>query len=82
MTVEKVSKDSCIIKTNRGQAKELFDEITDVLADIRKQGHIVTRTMEDTKVSEGKVEYLVNGMSTTKVKNLLEKTIRAAMVGA
>lgn len=82
MKLEKVSKDSCIIKTNRVQAKELYEELTDALAHIREQGYLVTRTMEDTKIPEGKVEYLVNGMSLAKVKNILIKEIRGAMVGA
>ena len=31
--------------------------------------------MEETKHPEGKVEYLINGMSRTKVKNLVVKTL-------
>ena len=75
MKVEKVSKDACVIITKREQAKELYEELTTILTKIREDGHTVTRVMEETTHPEGKVEYLINGMSRTKVKNLIIKTL-------
>lgn len=75
MKVEKVSKDACVIITKREQAKDLYVELTSILTKIREEGHQVTRVMEETKHPEGKVECLINGMSRTKVKNLVIKTL-------
>lgn len=75
MKVEKVSKDVCIIITKREQAKELYEELTKILTKIKEEGYTVTRIMEETTHPEGKVEYLINGMSRTKVKNLIIKTL-------
>ena len=75
MKVEKVGKDACVIITKREQAKELYNELTTILTTIREEGHTVTRVMEETKHPEGKVEYLINGMSRSKVKNLVVKTL-------
>jgi dihydroxyacetone kinase len=82
MTIEKVSKDSCVIITTRGQAKERYEELLSVLSHIRELGHTVTRTMENTKAAKGKVEYLVNGMGATKVRNLYVKHINKSMATA
>jgi len=38
--------------------------------------------MENTKAAKGKVEYLVNGMSATKVRNLYVKHINESMATA
>ena len=76
MKVEKVSKDACVIITKREQAKELYEELTTILTKIREEGHTVTRIMEETTHPEGKVEYLINGMSRTKAKNLIIKTLK------
>lgn len=75
MKVEKVSKDACVIITKREQAKELYEELTTILTKIREEGHTVTRVMEETTHPEGKVEYLINGISRTKVKNLIIKML-------
>lgn len=75
MKVEKVSKDACVIITKREQAKQLYEELTTILTKIREEGHTVTRVMEETTHPEGKVEYLINGMTRTKIKNLVIKTL-------
>lgn len=75
MKVEKVSKYACVIITKREQAKELYEELTTILTKIREEGHTVTRVMEETTHPEGKVEYIINGMTRTKVKNLVVKTL-------
>lgn len=75
MKVEKVSKDACVIITKREQAKALYEELTTILTKIREEGHTVTRVLEETTHPEGKIEYLINGMSRTKVKNLIIKTL-------
>ncbi|MBW4863125.1 MAG: hypothetical protein KZY55_00050 [Paeniclostridium sp.] len=79
MKVEKVSKDAGVIITKREQSKELYKELTSILTQIRAGGHKVTRVMEETKHPEGKVEYLINGMSITKVKNLMIKTLEGEL---
>lgn len=75
MKVEKVSKDACVIITKREQAKDLYNELSTIIEKIREEGHTVTRVMEETTHPEGKVEYLINGMTRTKVKNLVIKTL-------
>ena len=75
MKVEKVSKNACVIIIKREQAKELYKELTSILIKIREEGYKVTRVMEETTHPEGKVEYLINGISKTKVKNLIIKTL-------
>ncbi|MBW4862272.1 MAG: hypothetical protein KZY55_02795 [Paeniclostridium sp.] len=75
MKVETVSKDACVIIIKREQAKELYKELTSILTKIREGRYKVTRVMEKTTHPEGKVEYLINGMSKTKVKNLIIKTL-------
>lgn len=75
MKVEKVSKDACVITTKREQAKDIYEELTIILTKIREEGHQVTRVMEETTHPERKVEYLINGMSRTKVKNLVIKIL-------
>ena len=64
MKVEKVIKDACVIITKREQAKELYEELTKII----EEGHTVTRVMEETTPPEEKVEYLINGMSSTSIK--------------
>lgn len=79
MRVEKISKEACVIITKRGQAKELYSEINKALKIIRKEGPVVTRALEDTKHPEGKVEYIINGMNESKVKNILSKTLQESI---
>ena len=79
MRVEKINKEACVIITKREQAKELYSEIDNSLKIIRKEGTLVTRVLEGTKHPEGKVKYIINGMSESKVKNILSKTLQESI---
>jgi hypothetical protein len=46
---------------------------------IRKDGAVVTRSLENTKHPDGKVEYIINGMNEAKVKNILSKTLQESI---
>lgn len=69
----------CVLVTTRQQAKDLKDELIQILGIIREQGHEVTRKMDDTKVPNGRVEYIINGLSREIVKSIIVKELSSVL---